>query len=249
MANAFYRPGETRAARVNDLFGAIAHRYDLANDLQSLGLHRRWKERVAQRAGVGVGQVVLDVCCGTGDVSFALARTGARVLGLDFSGPMLEVARGRGRRSAPQATAGAAPPHGQQPMLFLRGDALHLPFRNGSVDAVTISYGLRNLANVPAGVVELWRVLRPGGRLVVLDFGKPRNAAWRQCYFAYLRWFVPVLGRVICGSSEAYAYILESLIHYPAQSGVEVLIRGLRPQRCELENLMGGVMSIHCAVK
>jgi len=238
MGNRFYEAGEGRAERVNDLFAAIAPRYDLINDLQSFGLHRWWKRRLIQFAAVQPGEAALDLCCGTGDVAFALAEAGARVTGMDFSAPMLAVAEARKVK-----VGEAAGP------VFLQGDALRTPFPDAHFDVVTISYGLRNLASVDEGLREMWRVLKPGGRLLVLDFGKPDNAAWRGAYFAYLRFAVPVFGRLFCKNAAAYAYILESLQHYPAQRGVDEKLRALGAANARIVNFLGGVMSINVAEK
>ncbi len=244
MANRFYEPGEGRAEKVQDLFTAIAPRYDLVNDLQSFGLHRFWKRRLVKLAGVGPGQRALDLCCGTGDVTFRLARTGAETVGLDFSEAMLAVARQRlcdGQMKFPAA----APLE----VHFLAGDALNLPFPDAHFDAVTVAYGLRNLSSWEAGLAEMARVTRAGGRLVVLDFGKPDYAPWRSLYFAYLRWMVPVFGRLFCGEAALYAYILESLQHYPAQRGVAARMVALGCVQVNLINLLGGVMALNFAVK
>lgn len=238
MGNRFYEAGEGRAERVNDLFAAIAPRYDLINDLQSFGLHRWWKRRLIQFAAVQPGEAALDLCCGTGDVAFALAEAGARVTGMDFSAPMLAVAEARKVK-----VGEAAGP------VFVQGDALRTPFPDAHFDVVTISYGLRNLASVDEGLREMWRVLKPGGRLLVLDFGKPDNAAWRGAYFAYLRFAVPVFGRLFCKNAAAYAYILESLQHYPAQRGVDEKLRALGAANARIVNFLGGVMSINVAEK
>lgn len=240
MANAFYEPGEQRAAKVSELFAAIARRYDFINDLQSFGLHRAWKNQLVRMAGVKRDATALDVCCGTGDIALRLARAGATVTGLDFSAPMLEVARARGVR---ERSAAALNPR------FIQGDALQLPFADGSFDIVTVGYGLRNLSSWEAGVTELWRVARPGGRVLVLDFGKPDNAAWRAVYFAYLRVAVPLLGRLFCGNASAYAYILESLKHYPAQNGMAAKMRELQMANVRVVNLLGGMMSINYGEK
>lgn len=239
MANAYYQPGEQRAARVQDLFRRVARRYDLINDLQSLGLHRLWKRRLVALAGAGPGRRALDVCCGTGDVTLALARRGADAVGLDFTEAMLEVARDRGRRRAP----------GTDGPQFLRGDALQLPFPDDSFDIVTVSYGLRNLAQWEEGVAEMWRVARPGGRLVVLDFGKPGNPAWRALYFAYLRLAVPIFGWLLAGDAQAYAYILQSLQDYPAQQGVAATLRRLGCEQVQVIEPLGGAMGINVGVK
>ncbi len=245
MGNQFFEPGERRAERVHDLFAAIAPRYDLINDLQSFGLHRWWKRRLLQLAAVQAGETALDLCCGTGDVAFALAAAGARTTGLDFSPEMLAVAERR-RFKLQGSKFKVGEPGGLE---FRQGDALHLPFADAHFDLVTISYGLRNLASLDAGLREMWRVLRPGGRLLVLDFGKPDHAAWRGAYVAYLRFAVPVFGRVFCRNAEAYAYILESLQHYPAQRGVDERLRALGAADARIVNFLGGVMSINVAEK
>lgn len=244
MSNSYYEPGKQRAARVNDLFAAIAPRYDLINDLQSFGLHRWWKRRLVKLANPGPCTPALDLCCGTGDVAFTLAARGAVVTGLDFSAPMLAVARRRG-----DATARENPQPTGRVTEFLQGDAQKIPFPDASFDIVTVSYGLRNLASWEAGLREMWRVARPGGRLLVLDFGKPDNALWRSLYFAYLRLFVPLFGRIFCGDSQTHAYILESLKHYPAQHGVAAKMRELGCRDVRIVPLLGGVMTINYGVK
>jgi demethylmenaquinone methyltransferase/2-methoxy-6-polyprenyl-1,4-benzoquinol methylase len=240
MAESYYEAGERRAARVNDLFAAIAQRYDLINDLQSLGLHRRWKRRLIQLAEPAPGRRALDACCGTGDVAFALARAGCEVAGVDFSEPMLAVARSRTKGEHSRFAAGGA-------VEFQRGDVLQLPFADGSFDLATISYGLRNLADLDRGIRELRRVLKPGGRVLILDFGKPDNALLRAAYFAYLRWLVPVFGWLFCGCAATHAYILESLRHYPGQRGVDERLRAAGFVQPRIHNLLGGVMSLNVA--
>lgn len=239
MANPYFQLGEQRAAKVNRLFGLVAGRYDLINDLQSAGMHRLWKRQLVRFAQLKPGDLVLDVCCGTGDVARRLVERSARVVAVDFSSPMLEVARQR------LSQGGGV----RWPIQFARADAMRLPVLDESADAVTISYGLRNLADVRQGLSELWRVLKPGGRLLVLDFGKPSNPVWRGAYFAYLRWAVPVLGRCFAGSADAYSYILESLRHYPAQEGVALLLNELGSRNGRVVNLLGGIMSINYAEK
>jgi demethylmenaquinone methyltransferase / 2-methoxy-6-polyprenyl-1,4-benzoquinol methylase len=258
MARTYFEAGEQRSARVRELFAAIAPRYDLINDLQSFGLHRRWKRRVIQLARPQPGLLGLDLCCGTGDLALALARQGVRVIGLDASERMLGVAKRRvqdlnesaGTKSTSDQTRLAKadlktppPPH------FLLGDAQRLPFADGTFDIVTVGYGLRNLASWEVGLGEMLRVARTGGRLLVLDFGKPDNWLWRSVYFTYLRFFVPVLGLACCGDASAYAYILESLRHYPAQKGVAAKMRDLGLADVRIINLLRGAMSINYARK
>ena len=233
MANPFYEPGEQRAAKVGDLFAGIARRYDLLNDLQSFGLHRRWKRRVVELASPKPGDRALDLCCGTGDIAFALAARGAEVTGLDFSEPMLAVARSRTQNSKLKT------------QNFIQGDALNIPFPDASFDIVTIGYGLRNLADCEAGLREMRRVAKPGARLVVLEFGKPACALWRAVYFAHLRLSVPLGGLLFCGNPSAYAYILESLKHYPAQEALAEKMRGLNLANVRVVNLLGGAMAVN----
>jgi demethylmenaquinone methyltransferase/2-methoxy-6-polyprenyl-1,4-benzoquinol methylase len=232
--------GEQRAARVGALFGALAPRYDLINDLQSLGLHRRWKNLLVRMAAVQPGQKALDLCCGTGDIALALHRAGAEVVGLDFSPAMLAIARARAER-LPAGREGAS-------LQFMAGDAMQIPFAAASFDVVSIGYGLRNLENWERGLEEMARVARPGGRLLVLDFGKPDHWLWRRIFFFYLRTLVPQLGKVLCRDSAALAYIAESLKNYPAQRGIAEKMAALECRDVQVRNLLAGAMSIHCGV-
>ena len=241
MSNVFYAPGEPRAAKVNDLFAAIARRYDLLNDLQSFGLHRRWKRRVAALAAAAPGARALDLCCGTGDIAFDLARRGAETTGLDFSEKMLEVAENRKQKQKTEIT--------KQNPKFIQGDAQQIPFPDNSFDIVTVGYGLRNLAGWERGLDEMFRVARPGARLIVLDFGKPPNALWRRIYFTHLKISVPLIGWLFCGNAQAYAYILESLKHYPAQLAVAEKMRELKLANVRVINLLGGAMAINYGEK
>ncbi|MGB7746825.1 MAG: bifunctional demethylmenaquinone methyltransferase/2-methoxy-6-polyprenyl-1,4-benzoquinol methylase UbiE [Verrucomicrobiia bacterium] len=240
MSNIFHAPGEQRAAKVNDLFAAIARRYDLLNDVQSFGLHRRWKRRVIELAAVQPGNRALDLCCGTGDLALALARCGAEVAGVDFSPAMLEIAETRRRENYKSQTSN---------LKFVPGDALQIPFPDASFDIVTVGYGLRNLTSWEKGLAEMHRVAKPGARLVVLDFGKPANALWRAIYFAHLKCAVPLLGWIFCGNADAYAYILESLKQYPAQPAVAAKMRDLKLVNVRVINFLGGAMAINYGEK
>jgi len=248
VSNVFYAPGEQRAAKVNDLFASIARRYDLLNDLQSFGMHRLWKRRVVQLANVKPGDRALDLCCGTGDIALALARQGAETIGLDFSEKMLEVAKQRSEKlevRSPNNTSHFAlrTPH------FIQGDAQQIPFPENSFDIVTVGYGLRNLASWERGLEEMLRVAKPGGRIIVLEFGKPANLLWRKIYFTHLKCSVPLIGLLFCGNPRAYAYILESLKHYPAQLAVAEKMRGLKLASVCVINLLGGAMAVNYAEK
>jgi len=239
VSNVFYAPGKQRAARVGDLFASIARRYDLLNDLQSFGFHRLWKRRVVELAQVKSGTRALDLCCGTGDIALALAQRGAETTGLDFSEKMLEVAQGRLQNSKLNP----------QNLKLIQGDAQQLPFPDNSFDAVTVGYGLRNLSNWESGLAEMVRVAKPGGRIVILEFGKPENPLWRRLYFTHLRCSVPLIGLLFCGNAGAYAYILESLKHYPAQFAVQEKMREMQLLEPRIVNFFGGAMAINFARK
>jgi demethylmenaquinone methyltransferase/2-methoxy-6-polyprenyl-1,4-benzoquinol methylase len=240
VSNAYYAPGDQRAAKVNDLFARIARRYDVLNDLQSFGLHRNWKRRVAKLASIAPGDRALDLCCGTGDLAFALARRGAETTGLDFSSQMLAVAAQRQKK---------IPNSEFRTPNFVQGDAQQLPFPENSFNIVTVGYGLRNLTSWERGLDEMNRVARPGARLIVLDFGKPANALWRGLYFTHLKLSVPLMGWLFCGDASAYAYILESLKHYPAQLAVAEKMRALKLENVRVINLLGGAMAINYGEK
>ncbi len=227
----FYDPGQGRSAKVHELFSRIAPRYDFINDLQSLGLHRRWKRRVIDLASPRAGDRALDICCGTADLLMALQKLSVRAVGLDFTQPMLTRAADRGAA------------------LLVQGDAQLLPFPDNTFDIVTVGYGLRNLASWEKGLEEMYRVARPGGRLVVLDFGKPENGAWRAMYFGYLRLVVPVFGKVFCGDADAYGYILESLQAFTGQAGIAAKMHKLGCKDVRLVNVLGGAMGIVAGVK
>jgi demethylmenaquinone methyltransferase/2-methoxy-6-polyprenyl-1,4-benzoquinol methylase len=234
----FYQPGEQRAVKVGDLFAAIAPRYDFINDLQSLGLHRRWKRTLIKMAEIKPGDRALDLCCGTGDIAFALQAAGAEVVGIDFSPAMLAVAEERAKNVCADGPAR---------LQFLCADALKIPYADCSFDVVTVGYGLRNLVSWERGLEEMARVARPGGRLLALDFGKPENKLWRVVYFACLKFFIPVFGKILCKNADAYAYIFESLRDYPAQRGVTAKMEALQCRDIQVRHLLGGAMSIHFA--
>ena len=234
MADGYFANDETRAQRVRDLFDTIAPRYDFINDLQSFGLHRHWKTRLITLANPAEGQCALDLCCGTGDIALALARRGAEVTGIDFSQPMLDQATARDRDAS---------------VTFLQGDALKNKQPDNHFDLVTIAYGLRNLASVEAGLCEMHRVAKPGGKILVLEFGQPPSRFLRFWFHSYLKWAVPILGKIFCRNAPAYAYIHESLENYPAQDGVDKILRHLGCQETAIHRILGSTMTINVGVK
>ena len=210
---------------VRRMFDRIAPVYDAMNRLMTAGLDQRWRRETAA-AVVRPGDRVLDVCCGTGDLALAAADAGANVTGLDFSAPMLE----RARRKSTQVE-------------WLEGDALGLPFPEGSFDAVTIGFGLRNVANVERGLEELRRVLKPGGRLAILEITRPRGL---MAPF-YRFWFdgvIPLAGKVLPGGS-AYSYLPASVRRFPAPEGLANLLDEAGFDEIRWRLFAGGIVALH----
>ncbi len=225
---------------VVQMFGRIAHRYDLANDLISFGLHRWWKNKLVELAGVRVGSKALDLCCGTGDVAYRLKNAGATVIGVDLSLPMLELARARQRQRGDRTS--------NDNLLFIVGDAMALPFPDNSFEIATCAYGLRNTLDWKAVLSEVHRVLKNGGCFVLLDFGRPRWKGVQWVYFAYMRWIVPLIGGSVTGCPRAYRYLLESIHNFPTQKTIanELVKVGYRVET-QIE-IFGGIMWIIKAV-
>jgi demethylmenaquinone methyltransferase/2-methoxy-6-polyprenyl-1,4-benzoquinol methylase len=239
VGNKYLSYDDQRAPKVRAMFSRLARRYDLVNDVMSFGLHRRWKKHTVRLALEGHARPIriLDLCCGTGDLSFlaeANARPGSRVIGLDFTLPMLGVAARRRSLVRSRST-------------FVQGDALCLPFPDATFDAVTMGYGLRNVADPLAALREMRRVLAPLGRVVVLDFGKPDNRAAGIVYKAFLRTMMPLMGWVFHGDPETYLYIPESLERYPAQRGVQALMREAGLEDARYESRLLGTMGLNVA--
>ena len=234
MDNKYLSYGDQRAPKVREMFSRIAWRYDLVNDIMSLGLHRRWKRQTVAMAVPGrKARRVLDLCCGSGDLCFLAEDRGAvSVVGVDFTLPMLAVARERRKNE-------------ERRSQFVQADALALPFADGTFDAVTISYGLRNIADLDAALREMRRVLAPGGRAVVLDFGKPDNAFAGGAYRAFLHAMMPAVGWLFHGDPETYRYIPASLERFPAQRGVERMMRAAGFANVRYENRLLGTMGIN----
>ena len=231
-------PDKTNAAnehagRVREMFATIAGRYDLLNHLLSGNTDKRWRRMVANRVRDKLSSSssrVLDVACGTGDLSITLFDiTGAGVVGTDFCRPMLQIAAGK--------TSGR--------IRFIEGDALDLPFRDGTFDVATIAFGLRNLSNVESGLAELSRVLKPGGWVAVLEFSRPANAVLRPVFNLYFTKVLPWIGRVVSGSQNAYSYLPASVQKFPDQSQLSLLMEQAGFVQVGYENLSGGIAALH----
>ena len=237
MPNKYLSYDADRAPKVREMFSRLAWHYDLVNDVMSFGMHRPWKKLSVRLAaeGIGKGGRWLDLCCGTGDMAFLaeqIARPAAKVVGLDFTLPMLAVARGRSTRDGRSSS-------------FVNGDALRLPFPDAAFDVITVGYGLRNIADPAAALREMRRVLAPGGRCVILDFGKPRNRVASALYRAFLRTMMPAVGWIFHRDPETYLYIPESLARYPGQVGVRDMMREAGFENARFEEKLLGTMGIN----
>jgi demethylmenaquinone methyltransferase / 2-methoxy-6-polyprenyl-1,4-benzoquinol methylase len=215
-------------AEVAAMFDRVAERYDLANDVLSLGQDRAWRREVLDAVDVRVGDRVLDLAAGTGTSSEPFAAAGAFVVPTDISLGMLQV----GKRRSPW-------------LPFVAGDGLQLPYADHSFDAVTISFGLRNVADTAAALAELWRVTRPGGRLVVCEFSTPTWAPFRIVYRNYLVAAIPALARVVSSNPVAYEYLAESILSWPDQPGLAALMQQAGWRNVAWKNLSTGIVALH----
>jgi len=224
---------ESKAPYVRRLFSTIADRYDLITRLLSFGRDRRWKARLVDLAGIQPGTRALDLACGTGDIAFALARKGARVVGLDITHRMLQLARSKMLLSTP--------------VSFVTGDMMALPFPNASFDLVTTGYGIRNVPRIDPAISEIRRVLRPGGLLLSLDFNRPSNAFVRGVYLTYLTVVGSALGWVLHRDPDTYRYIPESIARYPGADALSAMLAASGFADCRVLPVLGGLMAINVA--
>lgn len=225
---------------VREMFSRIAGRYDLLNHVLSLNIDKRWRRIVANELRDVLDRkdaVVLDVACGTGDLSLELNKNAkAQIIGTDFCRPMLSVAQKK------TLAANARIP-------YLEADAMNLSFADYSFDAVTIAFGLRNLPNFHNGLIELHRVLKPDGRLVVLECSHPVLPGFRQAYRFYFDRILPRIGGIVSGSRGAYEYLPDSVSKFPNQKRLAALMEETGFSGVKYQNLTGGIAAIHSGVK
>ena len=228
------------ARAVRDMFAGIAGRYDLLNHVLSLNIDKRWRRAVSASLRDILDSpdaVVLDVACGTGDLSLELNRTGhARIVGTDFCRPMLARAKEK---------SGDESRH----IPYIEGDALALPFSDDQFDAVTIAFGLRNLSNVDSGLVELRRILKNGGRLAVLEFSSPIVPGFGRLFNFYFAHILPRIGGAVSGSRGAYEYLPDSVAKFPDQKRLAALIEKTGFSEVKYTNLTGGIAALHLGTK
>lgn len=233
--DAAFETPEAKQRHVRRLFATIADRYDLITRVLSYGMDGRWKARLVARAAVVPGERALDLACGTGDLAFALAGRGARVVGLDVTHRMLQLAAAR---------AGAA---GTTGVRWMVGDMGALPCPAHAFTLVTTSYGLRNVPDLETAIDEIVRVLAPGGRLLSLDFNRPSNALVRAAYLAYLTAVGAVLGWLLHGDPDTYRYIPASIRRYPGAVAVAGRLRARGLVDVQIVPVLWGLMTIHVA--
>ena len=233
------RSTEEFSSQVRGMFDRIAGVYDVLNSVMTVGLHHAWRERAADRAELEPGDAALDLCCGTGDLTLELReRVGpqGRIVGADFSERMLELAQEK------------ATERGAGDVTFEWADALELPYSDASFDAVTVGFGVRNLADVGAGIGEMTRVLKPGGRCVILEITQPTKPPLSTFFGIWFDRIVPVMGRV-AGDPDAYSYLPESVRGFPPPEGLARLMDEAGLSEIRYTVLAGGIIAIHSGVR
>lgn len=227
--------------KVADVFHSVASKYDLMNDLMSFGVHRLWKRYTIELSGVRAGNSVLDIAGGTGDLSYAFARKvgpEGQVVLADINESMLKVGRDR---LADRGIAGN--------LETVQANAESLPFDDNRFDVVSIAFGLRNVTHKEKALAEMQRVLKPGGRLLVLEFSKPRNELLSRAYDFYSFQALPRMGSMVTGDADSYRYLAESIRMHPDQETLKAMMNDAGLERVQYHNLTGGIVALHRGVK
>ncbi len=226
---------QEKTGKVREVFDSVAERYDLMNDLMSTGLHRIWKDIFVNKLQPRKGMRIVDVAGGTGDIAFRMARQAeCEITVCDINHEMLEVGRNR-----------AIDKNIAQPLKWVCGNAESMPLPSGSVDAYTIAFGIRNVTDIPAALSEAFRVLRPGGHFMCLEFSKVDNHLLDKIYDFYSFKVIPEVGRRVTGDRDAYQYLVESIRQFPSQENFVSMLREAGFSRVNYTNLSGGVVAIH----
>ena len=232
---------EEKAERVRNVFDSVANRYDIMNDLMSLGIHRLWKHIAVDLAGVRAGMKVLDLASGTGDLAsrFAgLVGPGGEVVMSDINLAMLEEGR---KRMVDEGHAGN--------IDYMQIDAESIPFPDNSFHVVTIGFGLRNVTDKEKALREMFRVLKPGGRALVLEFSKPTSKPLEKLYDFYSFKALPLMGRIVANDADSYRYLAESIRMHPDQETLREMMEQAGFERCDYHNLTGGIVAVHRGFK
>ena len=232
---------EDKARHVADVFHSVAGKYDLMNDLMSGGIHRIWKRYTIEMSGVRPGHQVLDIAGGTGDLTIKFSRlvgNEGQVILADINDSMLKVGRDR------LCDRGVI-----KNVHFTQADAQHLPFADNTFDCITIAFGLRNVTDKELALRSMLRVLKPGGRLLVLEFSRPTSGLLEKVYDQYSFSVLPKLGKLFANDSESYQYLAESIRMHPDQQTLKKMIDDAGFECCEFHNLTGGIVALHRAIK
>lgn len=232
---------EEKAKRVAAVFDSVADRYDLMNDLMSLGIHRLWKRFTIARADLRAGQRALDLAGGTGDLAAKIARLVGRdgeVVLADINASMLKQGR---ERLINEGLVGN--------MHYVQADAERLPFPEDYFDCITIAFGLRNVTHKQTALESMYRVIRPGGRLLILEFSKPTAPGLAPIYDLYSFKLMPLIGRVVANDEDSYRYLAESIRMHPDQQTLKAMLEDAGFERCEYFNLSGGIVALHRGYK
>ncbi len=234
-------PIEEKAERVRGVFDSVASRYDIMNDLMSFGVHRLWKRIAVELSGVRAGQRVLDLASGTGDLAARFANLvgpEGRVVMSDINAAMLEQGR---RRMLDEGLVGN--------VEFTLIDAEHIPFADNRFDCVSIGFGLRNVTDKQQALNEMYRVLRPGGRALVLEFSHTNVAPLKAAYDLYSFRLLPLMGRLVANDADSYRYLAESIRMHPDQETLKQMMEQAGFEQCDYHNLTGGIVAIHRGYK
>ena len=232
---------EAKAGLEAEVFDSVAARYDVMNDLMSAGIHRLWKRFTIELSGVRKGNAVLDIAGGTGDLAARFAEIvgpEGRVVLADINGAMLEVGRDKLLDTGRQGN-----------IEFVQADAQDLPFPDDSFDCVTIAFGLRNVTDKDKALRSMLRVLKPGGRLLVLEFSKPANPLLSRAYDTYSFRVLPFMGKLVANDSESYQYLAESIRMHPDQETLKDMMEDAGFSRCEYHDMTGGIVALHKGIK
>jgi demethylmenaquinone methyltransferase / 2-methoxy-6-polyprenyl-1,4-benzoquinol methylase len=226
-----------KTRRVRGVFSSVASRYDLMNDLMSAGQHRLWKDAFVRRVRPRKGERILDMAGGTGDVAFRLARRGSDVTVADINPDMLSVGKERAKQ------------RGIEGLTWAEENAEALSFADGSFDAYTIAFGIRNVTHVDRSLAEARRVLKTGGRFFCLEFSQTRWPVFREAYQRYSRFLVPRLGRIVAGDPDSYRYLIESIERFPDMARFNAAIEKAGFRNVRAEPILGGLVAIHSGWK
>ena len=231
---------DSAAERVSGIFSSIADQYDTFNSMASLGIDRGWRRELVRSAHLSPSSRVLDLACGTGDVAFAIANLGrpAEVVATDFNAEMLGIAEKKAAENPPAV-----------PVSFSMADAQDLPFEDESFDVVTVAFGVRNFPDRDRNFREVKRVLKPGGRYLILEFSRPTFGPWRGFYHLYLRHAIPAIGGALTGDRDGFVYLNDSIRQFPAQAPLAAELRKVGFTTISWKDLSGGIVALHTAVK